>query len=103
MRRILFAAVAASALAVPAFAQQVTPTGTGVAPTPQAGISTTETPSISTTENPVGTDPTDTSNLGLGGLLQQQTQSGGTGLGAIQPDIHQLLETKPRAKKARGH
>ena len=103
MRRILIAAVAASIFAIPAFAQQVTPTGTGGTPTPQTGISTTDTPSISTTEDPASADAAGTSNLGLGGLLQQQTQAGGTGMDAEQPDIHRLLETKPRAKKTRGH
>ena len=101
MRKLLFSAIAASVFAIPAFAQ-VTPTGASVQPTPQAGISTTDT-SPTATESPAGSDATNTSNLGLGGLLQQQTQSGNTGVDAEQQDIHRLLEAKPRAKKIRAH
>lgn len=102
MRKILLATFVAGIFAIPALAQ-VVPTGTGIHTTPQTGISTTGTAPATGTENAAGSDATSTSNLGLGGLLQQQTQSGETGMGAEQPDIHRLLETKPRTKRAHGH
>lgn len=106
MRKILLATVIASAFALPAFAQVAPPPGTQA--TTQSGASATATPSITDMENPAssnaaGEDATSTSNLGLGGLLQQQTQSGNAGAGEDQPAMPRLLDTKPRTKKAHGH
>lgn len=106
MRKILPAALIASAFVLPAFAQVAPPPGAQAST--QTGASASATPSITDMENPAsstaaGEDATSTSNLGLGGLLQQQTQSGNAGAGEDQPPTPRLLDTKARTRKAHGH
>lgn len=108
MRKILFAAFAASVLAVPAFAQ-VAPTanGAGVGGSAHAGVSATGAPSntgVGNTANAnADADATSSSSLGLGGLLKQ-TQAGESSPSMDgNAGLTGSSDAKALAKKARAH
>jgi hypothetical protein len=80
MRRILFAAAAASLFALPAFAQLAPRSGgAGTQGSAQAGVSAGGMSSSAGAGVNAGTSDDGTSTLGLGGLLKQtQAESSGT-------------------------
>ncbi|HEV2540038.1 MAG TPA: hypothetical protein VGU03_10055 [Frateuria sp.] len=113
MRKILFAAAAASMFALPAFAQLVPPpSGAGSHGSARAGVSAGGMSSSAGASANAGTGDDGTSTLGLGGLLKQTQaessptppQEGAGPMGTMDTlDTPPVQKHKKKLERARSH